>query len=161
VDVLGPQLGVFRASASVCWRLSGAIALLLVPLVISRVVKLDPFRWTIAAAAFASLLLVPVVLFALVTPLLWLFRIRVHALGLRGYDAFGRFLSVRWAVMTGTQPMDLLTLRYLRIDTTEAGPRLVVPLFLAEQERFERLVRECAGPQNPLSRFFDERRDEV
>lgn len=157
MDVLGPRLGTFRASSRRLWGLAGVLAALLFPMALARIARMDPFQWRGAAAALASLLLVPVFLFALAGPLVWWFRIGVHPLGLRAFDAKGRFFSVRWPLMRDAERVDLLTLPYLRVTTTEVGVELVIPLFLAEQEAFERLVSECAGPSNPLTRFFEGR----
>jgi hypothetical protein len=156
MDVLGPKLGVFRASTGILWRLAGVLMLVLLPMVVSRIVmRFDSLSWRRVAAVLGSLLLVPVLVFGLVAPLVWVYRIRVHELGLRAYDAYGRFFSVRWGSMTDVRRVDLLTLPYLRVRTAQAGVELVIPLFLAEQAHFERLVSQCAGPLNPLSRHFE------
>jgi hypothetical protein len=155
-SLLGPQLGVFGASLHFVWGLSATLALILLPLVIHRVVQLDPMDWARAAAAFAALLLVPVLVLALTAPLLRLYRIRVHEMGLRAYNAYGRFFSVRWVSMTEAQAVSLLTLEYLRVRTTEPGVELMIPLFLSKRAEFERLVAKLAGPLNPLSRHFRE-----
>jgi hypothetical protein len=131
--------------------------LLLFPLVCARVLRAEGLDLRLAAAAFASLLLVPVLVFALLAPLLWIYRVRVHPLGLRVYDGYGRFFSVRWASVLEVQRLDLLSLPYLGVRTTEVRVRLVVPLFLTRQTEFERQVAELAGPLNPLTRYFRER----
>ena len=154
IDTLGPELGAFRASLGVAWGFSGALALLLAPLVIARVVRMDPISGRGIATALAGLLLIPVLVFGAVAPLSWVYRVRVHESGVRGYDAFGRFFSVRWANMKEARPVSLLTLEYLRIQTSEPGVELVVPLFLSERARFEQMVTELAGPLNPMSRHF-------
>jgi hypothetical protein len=155
-SLLGPQLGVFGASLHFVWGLSATLALILLPLVIHRVVQLDPMNWARAAATFAALLLVPVLVLAFVAPLQRLYRIRVHEMGLRAYNAYGRFFSVRWTTMTDAQAVSLLTLEYLRVRATEPRVELLIPLFLSEQAQFERLVAELAGPLNPVSRYFRE-----
>jgi hypothetical protein len=155
MDVLGPRLGSFRASFRRLWGLSGVLVLVLSPLVLRNIAFMDPFRWEGAAAALASLLLLtPVLVFALAAPFVWLYRVRVHPLGLRAFDAKGRFHSVRWPVMSAAQPLAMLSLPYVRVTTTEAGVELVIPLFLAEREAFQRLVVQQAGPANPLARFL-------
>lgn len=152
---LGPQRGVFRVSLGAAWGLSGALALLLVPLIIAHIVRMDPIRSTAIAAALGALLLVPILVFGAIAPFAWLYRIRVHDGGLRGYDAYGRFRSVLWSSMAKARPVALLGLEYLRIETPDPGVELVIPLFLSERARFERLVCELAGPINPMSRHFD------
>jgi hypothetical protein len=155
MDALGPKLGVFRASTGVLWRPTGALMLLLFPVVLTAIVRrFDSLTWPRAAAAFGSLLLVPPLVFGLMAPFVWAYRIRVHELGLRAFDAYGRFFSVRWGSMTDAHRLELFALPYLRVRTAQAGIELVIPLFLAEQASFERLVSKCAGPQNPLSRHF-------
>jgi hypothetical protein len=156
MEMLGPKLGVFRASTGVLWRLAGVLMLVLLPMVVTRIVlRFDSLSWPRAAAALGSLLLVPPLVFGLVAPFVWLYRVRVHELGLRAFDAYGRFFSVRWGSMTAVSRMDLLALPYLRVYTAQAGVEVVIPLFLAEQADFERLVSKCAGPLNPLSRHFE------
>jgi hypothetical protein len=152
---LGPQRGVFRASLRVAWGFSGMLALILAPLVIARIVRMEPIRGSAVAAALGALLLIPILVFAAIAPFAWLYRIRVHEAGLRGYDAYGRFHSVRWSSMTAARPMALLTLEYLRVETSSVGVELVIPLFLSERARFERMIREVAGPLNPMSRHFE------
>jgi hypothetical protein len=154
VHPLGPLRGVFGMSFRILWPFSAAIALLLVPLVMKSIVTMKEWSWLAAIAAVASLALVPLLVFALAAPIAWLYRLRVHELGLRGFDVWGRFRSVRWPEMTDATPLDLLTLPYLRVHTTDAGVELTIPLFLADRAGFARLVTECAGPENPLARYL-------
>ena len=154
-ELLGPERGRFRASLGVLWLFSGTLALMLLPLVIVRIVQQGPMSWGGVAAAFASLLLVPLLSFGFAAPFFWIYRIRVHELGLHGYDAYGRFFSVRWTSMTRARRVQLLTLEYLRVETSEAGIELVIPLFLTERAAFERLVAALAGASNPIARHFE------
>jgi hypothetical protein len=156
MDMLGPKLGVFRASTRVLWRLAGVLTLLLLPMVVTRIVlRFDSVSWPRAAAALGSLLLVPPLVVGSVAPFVWVYRVRVHEFGLRAFDAYGRFFSVRWGSMVAVRRLDLLTFPYLRVRTAQSGVELLIPLFLAEQAHFERLVSKCAGPLNPLTRHFE------
>jgi hypothetical protein len=154
MEFLGQRLGDFRASTVALWRLVALLVIALLPMVISKVVQADAPRWRLAAIALGSLLLVPIVLFGLLAPFLRYYRVTVYQLGLRAFNGYGKFFTVRWTSMKEAHRVDLLVLPYLRVRTTEEGVELVIPMFLAKQREFERLVVEHAGPLNPLSRHF-------
>jgi hypothetical protein len=154
MGTLGPEVGVFRASFRSILGLSGFVAFALLPLVIRRVHGAGWGDWRVVAAGFGALLLVPLLLYALLAPFVWWFRVRVHELGLRAFDAWGRRLAVRWTEMTTAERLDLPGMPYLRVRTREEGVELVVPLFLARRDAFVRAVTARAGPSNPMSRYF-------
>jgi hypothetical protein len=78
-----------------------------------------------------------------------LFKVHVAEWGLRSFDFWGQYHEIEWAEMEDARPTNLLGLRYLRVLSPGRGT-LWVPLFLAEQERFYKLVRDLAGPDHPL-----------
>lgn len=156
MTTLGPEVAVFRASFTAILHLSGFVIVVLLPLVIRSVHRAG---WTVpvVAVGFGALLLVPVLLLALAAPAVRFFRVRVHQLGLRAFDAWGRFRSVRWTEMTGVERMDLPGMPYLRIRTREEGIELVVPLFLARRDAFVRAIARWAGPSHPVTRHLARR----
>ena len=62
-------------------------------------------------------------------------------------------------MMTEVSAIALPGLPYARVRTTESY-FLYVPLFLAEQAEFERLVAQCAGRGHPLVTFLANRADD-
>ncbi len=155
MDALGPRLGAFRTSFGVVWPLSGFLAFALFPLVIRQIVTADSPSLLMAVAALSSLLLVPLLLVVFLAPLIWIYQIRVHELGLRGFTASGRFVSARWSTLLEVSPVGIPGMRYLRVRTTEIGVELYLPRDLDDSEKFAQLVASAAGPLNPLSRFLE------
>ncbi len=153
---LGAEVAVFRVSLRAILGLAGFVMAALLPLVVRSIHRAGWTNWTAMAAAFGALLLVPVLLFALLGPAVWLFRVRVHQLGLRGFDAWGRWLDVRWTEITTVERVDLPGMPYLRVRTRRDAVELFVPLFLARRDAFVRNVSECAGPSNAMTRHFVE-----
>jgi hypothetical protein len=84
-----------------------------------------------------------------------LFAVRVHELGLRAYDFYGRRAELPWTQIYHVRPVPLLGLTYLRIATTGTERVLWIPYFLADQAAFDRLVGERAGAANPLVRAIE------
>lgn len=107
------------------------------------------------AAAVAVILVIPasvLLMFLLLLPLLRFFPVRVHELGIQGYDVYGRRAEVAWPHIHGAGPISVVGLTYLRISTTGSGRALWVPRFLCDQSAFDRLVAEWAGAAHPLTR---------
>ncbi len=144
----------FRPGSAALWRLSGALAVALFPMVIHRAFRMPEFEVLPIVAAFASLLLSPVWVFALGWPLLRVYRVEVYQQGLRGYDAWGRIRRVRWSAMSGAEIVAFPGAAWVRVPTREIGVTLTIPCFLAQQQRFEQMVIELAGPANPLARHY-------
>jgi hypothetical protein len=158
MDELGPLRGRFAASSAALWQMSGVLAVVLLPMTIKRVLSMQsPEAWQVVAA-FAALLLVPVLVFALCLPLLRLYRVSVYEQGVRGYDAWGRFRRVRWSAMSGAELLHFPGFTWVKVATREIGVTLTIPEFLAQQQEFERLVTGLAGPANPLTRYYAARK---
>jgi len=107
-----------------------------------------------AILALASLLLVPILLFVLLAPMIWFFRIGVFELGLRAFTASGRTATARWSTLLDVSQAGIPGLHYLRVRTTEIGIELYLPRDLDDPQRFAQLVAQAAGPSNPLTQFL-------
>lgn len=107
--------------------------------------------------AVAAGTLVGVVLGVLLVVVLGrLFKVYVSPGGLRSYDFWGRYHRVPWATIQAIRPVELAGLRYLRLTAPPAPSPIWLPLFLDDQDTFNRLVAELAGPQHPLTRALAE-----
>jgi hypothetical protein len=86
----------------------------------------------------------------LVTALMVLFfKVNVGTWGLRSYDFWGSYHEIEWHEMKEARPLNMLGARYLRV-VSPGQATLWVPLFLANQGEFARLVQQHAGPEHPL-----------
>jgi hypothetical protein len=149
---LGPEVRAFTASPRALLLLCGFAALLTAPLVVKKLVFAEDLS---LAGALAVLLAVPaavLLVFLLAAPLLWVFKVRVHELGIQAYDAYGRRAAVSWSQVLEVSEVPLLNLGYLRLRTTGAERTVWLPLFLSDRAGFDRLVVQLAGSWHPLSR---------
>ena len=85
------------------------------------------------------------------------YRVYVSRGGVRSFDFWGRYHRVAWADIQTVEPVDMAGLRYLKLTTARAPRPVWIPLFLDEQDAFNRLVAERAGPQHPLTRALEDR----
>jgi hypothetical protein len=74
---------------------------------------------------------------------------------LRCTDAFGRYATVTWGSIHTVRPINLILLKYLRLDSGETDRVIWLPLFLTDLDGFADLVREYAGPDHPLAAELD------
>ena len=111
------------------------------------------------AAVVLSVLPASVLLmYVLLWPLLFVFAVRVHTLGIDGYDAYGRRLDLAWPFAGSMKTQSLLGLEYLVVEASDSRRNLWLPLFLDDRAGFDRLVAECAGRDHPLARRLGELR---
>jgi hypothetical protein len=74
---------------------------------------------------------------------------------LRCTDAFGRYATVTWGSIHAVRPINLILLKYLRLDSDETDRVIWLPLFLTDLDGFAGLVLEYAGPDHPLAAELD------
>jgi hypothetical protein len=89
---------------------------------------------------------------ALMLLAVWLMPVSVSPEGIRCPNGWGVYRTVVWVEVTAVKPFNLLGLRYLRVFSPKLRWPLWVPRFLADQDRFERLVLAYAGPDHLLSK---------
>jgi len=150
VDPLGPELGVFRIAVRATLPLCALPALATAPLVVRRLLQADDLTAGVVVVLLLLLPLSVLLMLAILWPLLRLFPVRVHELGLHGHDPYGRRLVVPWAQMGEIAPVSLLGMSYLKIATPDPKRTLWLPRFLTDPAGFDRLVTQQAGAAHPL-----------
>lgn len=150
MDPLGPEVGVFRIAARATLPFCVLPALVTVPMVVRKLVLTDGLTLGAVVVLILVLPLSVLLMVAILWPLLRLFAVRVHELGLHGHDPWGRKLAVPFAQMGAITPVSLLGLHYLRIATPDQKRTLWLPRFIKERESFDRLVAQQAGAAHPL-----------
>jgi hypothetical protein len=76
------------------------------------------------------------------------FPVKVLSDGLRCYNTYGRYSSIKWADVTGVGFMTVYGLRYVVVDASTLTWPITVPLFLSDMAEFRRLVERQAGPNH-------------
>lgn len=79
-------------------------------------------------------------------------KVSVSPTTLRARSFWGRYYKVSWSEITDVRPITLVHLKYLRVYCAKLPRPLWVPLFLADQEGFNQLIHQYAGPENLLVR---------
>ncbi len=85
------------------------------------------------------------------------FRIGISSRGIDGHDVFGRRRFVPWALLESAKFINFAGLRYVRLFAEDGARPLWLPLFLSNQDEFERTVQHFAPGENTLPRYFKER----
>jgi hypothetical protein len=148
---LGAELGSFRPSSKGLLPFCVLPAVATAHVAVRRLLEAEDLP---LLAVVVVLLLVPgsmLLTWFLLLPLLSLFRVRVHELGVRGHDAYGRRAEAAWPLVQRVEPVDVAGLRYLRVVATGSARVLWLPLFVSERDAFDRLVAERAGAAHPLT----------
>jgi len=83
------------------------------------------------------------------------FKVHVSPASLRSYNSWGVCRDVKWDDILSVTPINLMGLKYLRLYSATTTSPLWVPLFLSDAQRFTSLVRQYAGPKNPLAAWFE------
>ena len=78
------------------------------------------------------------------------FPIYVRADGIRGYNFFGLYHTLRWEDIADIREEGILGIRYLVVTSTSGWRQLWVPLYLSDMPGFARAVRACAGDGHSL-----------
>ena len=79
--------------------------------------------------------------------------------GVRGYDFYGLYRTLRWAEIVRVRRVSVLGSPYLV--ATDGSREVWVPLYLPDMARFARAVRACAGDGHPLAVALREYRADV
>jgi hypothetical protein len=92
------------------------------------------------------------ILSAMATPLVVFgFPVYVSPDGLKAYNFWGIYTSVGWDSITAAKTVHFGVAGFLRVFTRDTRLPFWLPLFSANMDRFTELVREYAGPNNPLT----------
>ena len=83
------------------------------------------------------------------------FKVYVSPASLRSFNSWGACRDVKWDDILSVTPINLVGLKYLRLYSARTTSPLWVPLFLSDAQRFTNLVRQYAGPKNPLAAWFE------
>ena len=87
---------------------------------------------------------------ALYALVVWWFRVGVGPAGLRGFDFWGRYLTLPWDAEVRLRPTAFFGLPFLRVQS--AGRRTVwLPRFLHDPDGFADALGRFAGPDHPLT----------
>lgn len=98
----------------------------------------------VAAAAMA------IVCGILVAAAVIAFPVYIRPDGLRCYDFFGNYRLAPWETIERAEPINLLGLRYLRVQAPPLARPLWLPLFLADMDGFVDAVYRLVGKDHPL-----------
>ena len=80
-----------------------------------------------------------------------LFPVYVLVDGVRCYNFWGMYRTVKWAEVGEIRPANMFRLRYLTVASTSGGTaRSRVPLYLSNMDRFVASIRDRAGPEHTL-----------
>ena len=100
----------------------------------------------------------------LLVPGLWLYvlvwRVWVGPDALRGWDFWGRFVTVPWGSIHTVKLLNFPLLPTARLYSTGTRRVIWLPLFLAGYSRFAELVAEYAGEDHPVTRAVWQRIEE-
>ncbi len=97
----------------------------------------------------------PLILFLLLVVAGYIWRITITPDTLRCPTKYGRYYTVSWASIRSVAPEAQVGFSYLRITSSDADLELWLPTFLGRQNEFEKLVASYAGPDNPLTQWFE------
>lgn len=97
----------------------------------------------------------------LLAPGLWLYvlvwRVWVGPNTLRGWDFWGRFVTVSWGSIRAVKILHFPLLPTARLYSTGTRRVIWLPLFLVDYRRFAELVAEYAGEDHPVTRAVRQR----
>jgi len=79
------------------------------------------------------------------------YPVDVTADGIKCYDVFSRYHFAPWPTIDGVRPINVLGLRYLRVQSSATPRPLWVPLFLSDMPGFCAAIVDRAGPDHPLA----------
>ncbi len=83
------------------------------------------------------------------------FPVRASASELRGRTFIGLSRRVKWQDIESVRSRRWLFTSFLLVSSRGEKTALWLPLFLCEQNEFERCVRSWLAPEHPLRRFFE------
>jgi hypothetical protein len=96
------------------------------------------------------------ILSALATPLVVFgFPVYISPDGLKAYNFWGVYTTVGWDSIITARPAHFGVVGFLRVFTRNTWFPFWLPLFSANMDRLTDLVREYAGPENPLTFALD------
>lgn len=95
-----------------------------------------------------------------VTPLLsWvlvrIFPVYVLPEGLRSYNSFGYYSTVRWEEIAEVEPTKILGLKYVRIRSTSKKPPILIPTWLNDNALFLKSVTKLGGKREHFEKHFN------
>ncbi|ALV08780.1 hypothetical protein DES44_0099 [Roseateles depolymerans] len=79
------------------------------------------------------------------------YPVRVLPEGLRGFNAWGAYKTVKWGDIPSVSPASLLRMRYLRVPVPASTWPMTVPLALRDLPGFLAAIEQHAGPEHPLA----------
>ena len=99
-----------------------------------------------------------VFLFAFSWSLVLCYRYKLGRHDVRGFTFWGLPKQIEWEHIREVRPSSLGKMGYLRIFDDRGGVPIWWPLFVVNPEQMERSLREFAPPDNPVRRYFQEKR---
>lgn len=130
---------VFRSSLRVLWRWT-TIFCFVVSIGTYFITPLPPAR-----TASLSLVIGGVFAIAVVS-----FPIYVLPHGIRCYNYYGFYSTVRWDSISRIRQRSVFGLRYLVVRSPSSWSEIYIPLYLSDMQGFIAAVRERAGENHPL-----------
>lgn len=79
------------------------------------------------------------------------YPVQVLQEGLRGFNAWGAYKTVKWGDIPSVSPASLLGMRYVRVPVPASTWPLTVPLALRDLPGFLAAVEQHAGADHPLA----------
>lgn len=79
------------------------------------------------------------------------YPVRVLPEGLRGFNAWGAYKTVKWGDIPSVSQASLLRMRYIKVAVPASTSPLTVPLSLRDTAGFLTAVEQHAGPEHPLT----------
>ncbi len=95
-----------------------------------------------------------------VTPILsWvlikIFPVYVLPEGLRSYNAFGYYTTIRWEEIAEVEPTKILGLKYVRIRSTSKKRSILIPTWLNDNTSFLKSVTKLGGKREHFEKYFN------
>jgi hypothetical protein len=141
---------VFRSSFAVLWRWTSTLCGIIGAIVYIQALVSGaplPFGLTFGLAlGFGLVFAVAVVCFP----------VYVRADGLRCYNFYGLYRTLRWEDIADIRKDGVLGLPYLVVSNSSGWRQVWVPLYLSDMPGFARAVRACTGDGHMLVEALEE-----
>lgn len=151
VQAHGPSLAIFRPGAPSVARtvllLFALVCAIGLPMALWKGRSPMELAQGFVATAAALSLLIPVLALCV-----WPLYIEVYSEGLAGRTFWGRTSLIPWSRVAGIRSDNGSGLTLVIVETTDNSPAIWTRPDVLEDETFQRLVGELAGPDHPLLR---------
>lgn len=123
------------------------------------IIQLSADRFPSYFEFIASVVLVPLATFLSAIVFFWvaslLFPVKLYETGVRCYNVYGFYKTVRWEDMESAKLMRILGFQYVSVSAPSLGSPITIPTHLRNIDTFHQLVVQHAGIENPLAQTLE------